>query len=68
MQLANAEDDPASIRWRAYRRVLALVIECGTLLDIIARQGCPPIAELTRARETIAKLHDLIAPLAFRGN
>jgi len=68
MQLANADDEPTTIRWRAYRRVLALVIECGTLLDIMTRQGLPPIAEITRTRETLAKLHDLLTPLALRGN
>jgi hypothetical protein len=68
MQLATADEDPGSVRWRTYRRVLDLVIECGTLLDIMARQGCPPTAELARAHETVAKLQELLAPLAFRGN
>jgi hypothetical protein len=68
MALANVTDDPPAARWPRYRRALDLATASQILLDIMARQGCPPTVELSRTRETLANLVTALAPLAFRGN
>jgi len=68
MALSRAGDIPTIARWVEYRRALDLATASSTLLDIMARQGCPPTVELARTRETLDKLVTVLAPLAFRNN
>ena len=66
MALAHLEDDVPSARWRGYRTALERVIDCSTMLDIMARQGCTALGSIASAREIVDKLQVELAPLAFR--
>ena len=64
LQLKRADDEIKSSRWRIYRQVLQHVIDCTTLLDIVAHQGCTAPC-LAQARATAARLRDELNPLTL---
>jgi len=68
MALGHVAEEMPSERWRGYRKTLRIVTDCGTLLEVMARQGCLAIGALARARETVAKLQAEIVPLALWRN
>ena len=63
MEIARAQLELPSQRWKGYRAAQKLAMECMVQLDILAAQQPSPNEHLTRASAAARKLCEDLAPL-----